>query len=206
MNSLGRWGNMELKYEVFKELAGIKSLLAVILYGSFARGDVSPKSDIDLLLVFDAKGEARKQETRVVEILTRARVKRIIVPTCMGIDELRENPDLTFNILKDGKILYKRIGVEVWPPAKVLGGRPMILYEFDLAGLSHQKKVKLNRVLYGTQVGKYSYRGLVEQRGGYKLGKGVVMIPADVETEFDGVFGDNKIKTKKKYVHFISEA
>jgi len=197
---------MELKYEIFRELAGIRYLQAVILYGSFARGDVSPKSDIDLLLVFDTKEEARKQESRVVEILTRARVKRIIVPTCVGIEELREGPDLTFNILRDGKVLYKRIGVEAWPPAKVLGGRPMILYEFDLADLSHQKKVKLNRVLYGTQVGKYSYKGLVEQRGGYKLGKGVIMIPADVETEFDGIFGADKIKTKKKYVHFISEA
>lgn len=197
---------MELKYEVFKELAEIKSLQAVILYGSFARGDVSPKSDIDLLLVFDTKEEARKQEARAAEILTRARVKRIIVPTCVGIEELHGSPDLTFNVLRDGKILYKRIGVEMWPPAKAFGGKPMITYEFDLAGLSHQKKVKLNRVLYGTQVGKYSYKGLVEQRGGYKLGKGVVMVPADAEAEFDGIFDANKIRTKKKYVHFISEA
>lgn len=197
---------MELKYEVFKELAEIKSLQAVILYGSFARGDVSPKSDIDLLLVFDTKEEARKQEARAAEILTRARVKKIIVPTCVGIEELHESPDLTFNVLRDGKVLYKRIGVEVWPSAKALGGKSMITYEFDLAGLSHQKKVKLNRAFYGTQVGKYSYKGLVEQRGGYKLGKGVVMVPADAEAEFDGIFGANKIRAKKKYVHFISEA
>ena len=197
---------MELKYEVFKELAEIKTLQAVILYGSFARGEISPKSDIDLLLIFDTRDEARNREARVVEILTRARVKRIIVPTCVGIDELRENPDLTFNILRDGKVLYKRIGVEVWPQAKMLGGKPMILYEFDLTGLSHQKKVKLNRTLYGTQVGKYSYKGLVEQRGGHRLGKGVIMIPADVEAEFDGVFNTNKVETKKKYVHFISES
>jgi len=197
---------MELKFEVFKELAEMKSLQAVILYGSFARGDVSPKSDIDLLLVFDTREEARKQEARAVEILTRARVKRIIIPTCVGIEEFHANPDLTFNILRDGKVLYKRIGVEMWPPAKVLGGRPMITYEFDLAGLSHQKKVKLNRVLYGTQVGKYAYKGLVEQRGGYKLGKGVIMVPADAEAEFDGIFSADKIRTKKKYMHFISEA
>ena len=197
---------MELKYEVFKELAEIKTLQAVILYGSFARGEISPKSDIDLLLVFDTKEEARNREAKVVEILTRARVKRIIVPTCVGIDELHENPDLTFNILRDGKILYKRIGVEVWPHAKMLGGKPMILYEFDLTGLSHQKKVKLNRMLYGTQVGKYSYKGLVEQRGGYRLGKGVILIPADVEAEFDEIFNTNKVGTKKKYVHFISES
>jgi predicted nucleotidyltransferase len=196
---------MELKYEAFKELAEIKSLQAVILYGSFARGDVSPKSDIDLLLVFDTKEEARKQEARVAEILTRARVKRIIVPTCVGIEEFRRSPDLAFNVMRDGKVLYKRIGVEAWPPAKALGGKPMITYEFDLAGLSHQKKVKLNRALYGTQVGKYSYKGLVEQRGGHKLGKGAVMVPADAEAEFDGIFDTNKIRTKKKYVHFISE-
>jgi predicted nucleotidyltransferase len=196
---------MELKYEAFKELAEIKSLQAVILYGSFARGDVSPKSDIDLLLVFDTKEEARKQEARVAEILTRARVKRIIVPTCVGIEEFHRSPDLAFNVMRDGKVLYKRIGVEAWPPAKALGGKPMITYEFDLAGLSHQKKVKLNRALYGTQVGKYSYKGLVEQRGGHKLGKGAVMVPADAEAEFDGIFDANKIRTKKKYVHFISE-
>jgi predicted nucleotidyltransferase len=196
---------MELKYEVFRELAEVKSIQAVILYGSFARGDVSPKSDIDLLLVFDTKEEARKQEARVAEILTRARVKRIIVPTCVGIEELHGSPDLTFNVMRDGKVLYKRIGVEPWPPAKALGGAPMIIYEFDLVGLSHQKKVKLNRALYGTQVGKYSYKGLVEQRGGHKLGKGVVIVPADAEAEFDGIFDTNRVETKKKYVHLISE-
>lgn len=196
---------MELKYEAFKDLAGIKSLQAVILYGSFARGDVSPKSDIDLLLVFDSKGEARRQEARVVKILARVRVRRIVVPTCVGIEELRESPDLTFNILRDGKVLYKRIGVETWLPAKVLGERPMVIYEFDLGRLPHQKKVKLNRALYGLRVGKYSYRGLVEQRGGCKLGKGAIMVPADVEEEFDGLFGINKIKAKKRYVYFISE-
>lgn len=197
---------MELRSEVFKELAGIKPLQAIILYGSFARGEVSPKSDIDLLLVFDSKGEARKQEKRVVEILTRARAKRIIVPACMGVEELQESPDLIYNVMRDGKVMYKRIGVELWPPAKLLGGRPMIIYEFDLAGLPHQKKVKLNRILYGVQVGKYSYKGLVEQRGGYRLGKGAILIPADTEAEFDGFFDSSKIKARKKYVQFISEA
>jgi predicted nucleotidyltransferase len=197
---------MELKSEVFKKLARIKSLQAIILYGSFARGEVSPKSDIDLLLVFDSRDEARKQEKRAVEILNRARVKRIIIPTCIGIEEFKESPDLVYNVMRDGKVLYKRIGVEMWPPAKLFGGRPMVIYEFDLAGLSHQKKVKLNRALYGVQVGKYSYKGLVEQRGGYRLGKGAILIPADAETEFDGFFDSNKIKAKKKYVHLISEA
>jgi predicted nucleotidyltransferase len=197
---------MELEYEAFKELAGIKSLQAVVLYGSFARGDTSPKSDIDLLLIFNSKAEARRQEERVAEILTRARVKRLIVPTCMGIEELRESPDLLFNVLRDGKVLYRRIGVESLIPGNALGGGPMVIYEFDLAGLSHQKKVKLNRVLYGVQVGKYSYAGLVEQRGGHRLGKGAIMVPADTEAEFDGIFNSNKIKAKKKYVQFISEA
>ncbi len=197
---------MELKSEVFKELARIKSLQAIILYGSFARGEVSPKSDIDLLLVFDSRNEARKREKQAVEILRRARVKRIIVPACMGVEELRDNPDLIYNVLRDGKVLYKRIGVELWPPAKLLGGKPMVIYEFDLAGLPHQKKVKLNRTLYGVQVGKYSYKGLVEQRGGYRLGKGAILIPADAEVEFDGFFDSNKIKARKKYVQFISEA
>ena len=197
---------MELKSEVFKELARIKSLQAIILYGSFARGEVSPKSDIDLLLVFDSRNEARKREKQAVEILRRARVKRIIVPACMGVEELRDNPDLIYNVLRDGKVLYKRIGVELWPPAKLLGGKPMVIYEFDLAGLPHQKKVKLNRTLYGVQVGKYSYKGLVEQRGGYRLGKGAILIPADAEVEFDGFFDSNKIKAGKKYVQFISEA
>ncbi len=46
------------------------SLRAVILYGSYARGDFRPDSDVDIMILVDADDESIQQNMRAVSYMT----------------------------------------------------------------------------------------------------------------------------------------
>lgn len=70
------------------------------LFGSYARGEATETSDVDLLVVSDVKG-LRFYE--MVEKLRETLRKRVDV---LGLEQLKENLDLTNEILKDGVKIY----------------------------------------------------------------------------------------------------
>lgn len=84
------------------------SPLSIILYGSIARGDESPSSDVDLMLVYkdeEEPGSIRKAEL-VFEWITRnygnpAGIRRIRISEFQNPDS--EYKELVRNIIKEGK-------------------------------------------------------------------------------------------------------
>lgn len=202
---------MALKYEeipseMIRELASFSSLRAVLLFGSFARGEVTRKSDIDLLLVFDSSEKAKKAEDRVTEVVEKysGEVKRTIVPLCIGLEEFSSDVEFFYNVFSEGLVLYKRPDNEPILPAATGGYSPMLIYSFDLSGLERKKKMEVSRQLYGIRFGKrgkeYAYKGMVERKGGLRLGRGVIMVPASAEEEFDEFFRARGIPFEKRSV------
>lgn len=61
-----------------------ESIRRALMFGSFARGDITPESDIDLLIV------GRISVQRVVSLLKAAQVGREINPVVMSEDEFEE--------------------------------------------------------------------------------------------------------------------
>ena len=97
----------------------------------------------------------------------------------------------------------------------VLGraGKVMVIYSFDMTGLPHPKKAKLNRALYGQRSKKkllsgktkeYEYKGLLEGLGGRKLSAGSILVPAGAEGKSEGLFGEYGVKVIKKQVLPVS--
>lgn len=70
------------------------------LFGSYAKGKETPASDVDLLISSEVKG--LKFYGMVEELRTTLR-KRVEV---LDMSQLRENPELTEEILKDGVKIY----------------------------------------------------------------------------------------------------
>ncbi|MBQ8798699.1 MAG: nucleotidyltransferase domain-containing protein [Lachnospiraceae bacterium] len=70
------------------------------LFGSYAKGKETPVSDVDLLISADIKG---LKFYGMVEELRTALRKRVEV---LDMNQLRENPELTEEILKDGVKIY----------------------------------------------------------------------------------------------------
>lgn len=200
-----------LKYEdippdMIRELASFSSLRAVLLFGSFARREVTRKSDIDLLLVFDSSQEAKKAEDKVMEVVEKysGGGERTIVPLCVGVEDFTSDVEFFYNVFSEGLVLYKRPDNEPILPAATGGYSPMLIYSFDLSGLERKKKMEVSRHLYGIKFGKrgkeYVYTGLVERKGGLRLGRGVIMVPASAEEEFDEFFRARGIPFEKRSV------
>ncbi len=97
------------RFELAKDFAEkIKSddVKLIILYGSVARGQDTPESDIDILIVSDNVGELRSKvnELAVDVILDSG---EIISPHLMSEDHFNKTKDFMFlsNVLKEGVVL-----------------------------------------------------------------------------------------------------
>ena len=75
-------------------------LLSCYLFGSYAKGDANPKSDIDLLISVNASG------LQFFEIVERLREKLKKKIDLLDAKELEKNIPLVEEILKDGVKIY----------------------------------------------------------------------------------------------------
>ena len=93
----------EFKQEI-KRLYG-RQLQDIILYGSWARGDATQESDIDLLLVLDKEVIPGKEIDRVVDIITDINLKYGALISAYPIsqkDYATVNSPLLLNVRREG--------------------------------------------------------------------------------------------------------
>jgi len=161
--------------KVVRALATVGGVRAVFLYGSFARGDFGPRSDLDLFIVTSKPGVREE----VMAILAGLDLDRSIQPTIRSETELRQTDSgLLQNVFREGMVLYLREPMEI-PVDSLLSLKPYSIFTFELARLDQKTKAKFNRELYERTKGKYEYNGLLGELGGEKLSRGSVIMPFD---------------------------
>ncbi|MFH1635177.1 MAG: nucleotidyltransferase domain-containing protein [Chloroflexota bacterium] len=82
----------------------------IILFGSYARGDFGPDSDVDLLVVIPGLKNLRAESTRLRGVLRGLLVPvDIVVATPEQLDRLGNVAGLVYrDALAEGKVLYER--------------------------------------------------------------------------------------------------
>ncbi|MBC8525371.1 MAG: nucleotidyltransferase domain-containing protein [Candidatus Cloacimonetes bacterium] len=83
----------------------------IILFGSYARGDFSKNSDLDLFIIKDGEHDSRMMRGKVADLLWGRRF-----PVDLFIRKTEEvewnfrakNPFYLYHIFKDGKVLYEK--------------------------------------------------------------------------------------------------
>jgi predicted nucleotidyltransferase len=191
--------SLDLPSELVHRLAGIPSLQAVILFGSYARGEADKRSDIDLLLIFDRKSDVKKVERKLLKVLDEFRALPLVFSK-RSVDEVSKDPSFFYNVFREGYVLYKRPGTELLPAA-IGREKQAIIYTYGFGSLPHAQKLKFNAALFTHTVKKkYRYVGLLERVRGEKLGNGAIMIPANAEREIDALFKGFGIAPKKHYI------
>lgn len=82
----------------------------IILFGSQARGDAGPRSDIDLLVVFSEVPDKRQAAIRIRQALADLPAAKDVFITTP--QEIQQRGDLVGSVLRpalrEGKVLYER--------------------------------------------------------------------------------------------------
>ena len=102
--------NSELIADMTARIAHDFDPLRIILFGSHARGDATPNSDIDLLIVLSEAPNKRQAAIEIRRALRDFPVSKDIIVTTL--DEIARRGDLIGPVLRpalrEGKVLYDR--------------------------------------------------------------------------------------------------
>jgi uncharacterized protein len=85
--------------------------LRIILFGSWARGDARPDSDIDLLVVLPQVENKRSATIEILRVLNGLPASKDVVVTTPEEIHRRGNTvgDILHPTLREGKIVYERV-------------------------------------------------------------------------------------------------
>ena len=83
---------------------------AVILFGSYARGDAGPQSDVDLLVVMEVRGSKREQQLRLRTALSEKHIPVDVIVTRPHDFAWRKDVvgTVEWPAFREGKVLYAR--------------------------------------------------------------------------------------------------
>lgn len=166
----------------------------IYLFGSFARGDFGPESDVDIFINTEEKDAARVKK---VARRALARLKKAPVFTkyeLEGVDKHNvnftvgniEKFDLKESISAEGIIFYG-------PP---LGLKPNKALFVITPPKSKAKYMKVRRELFGRKEKKYHGRGLIKSSGGKELTSRVFVVPKTKQKKVLDFLRKEKVKYK----------
>jgi predicted nucleotidyltransferase len=82
----------------------------IILFGSYARGDAGPDSDVDLLVVMPVETSKRERAIQILNILNGMRLaKEVVVVTPEEFEKRRDVVGtVEYAAVREGLVLYER--------------------------------------------------------------------------------------------------
>ena len=170
-------------------LASLDGVVALIVYGSYARGEAGRQSDLDLLVLFEKAEQMRRQEKEALSLASRAesegRLPVHVSPLLASLDDLGGlGDDLVHAIASDGIVLYGQLSTL----SRFVPGQPTpaVIVTFSLPGASTAERMRLRRRLHGYtawrersgQRQRVTYVGLITPPARV-LGSGVLLVPGE---------------------------
>jgi predicted nucleotidyltransferase len=171
------------------------TLSGVVLFGSMVRGDFGPRSDIDMLMVFDEQ-DPGQHLAEITKLITALKPHREIRPVLTNMKDI--GADLLKEIVREGVVLYGKIVVT----PDHLAIKPYFVISYDLSETDSTTRQRVARRVYGyssrKRVGKrvreYRYPGLVNRKDCFVLGKGVIALPVETAGGFIEFLKENHVK------------
>jgi len=190
---------------IAQKLAQLPEVKATVLFGSIARGDAKPSSDIDLLVITSEKQAEERILAEISKLQRRAdRKLQAIVKTLEDVKHA--SPALLQNIAHHGKLIYLAPGVE-FPIRDLFHEKMATLFSYDISHLSQEKKNALNRALYGysqkTRGKIYKVEGFLEKYGGERIGRAVIMVPSEHKEIFKELLNNAGAKFRMIHIKLI---
>lgn len=178
--------------KIVEKLSQIEDVKTVILYGSFARDEGTPRSDIDLFIITTQSNTLKEVQDKIIEL--ESEIDKTIQPTIRTISELQKtDTGLLQNIFQEGRVLYLKEPQDI-PSAVLLQQKPYLIYSFQLSRLTQKEKARFNRQFYEQTRKSYRYKGLLQKIGGQKLSSGCVIVPHKEKSKIEKFFKNFKVK------------
>jgi len=151
-----------------------KHILQIVLFGSVARGEDTPASDIDIAIIHNLDNlETLKSRIHKFQ-------NEKIQASYFHIKQLPKETEIMSALTGEGILLYgKPINVKI----DKKGIMPKVLIVYDTSEISKSERMKLNRALHGgLSKSRYKKRqyvskmtGILEEKGIQKLAKAVLL-------------------------------
>lgn len=154
--------------------SSVEGVVAVILFGSYARGDYDELSDYDILILFEDKESLWRGWDELFKRVGALRLHVHAIPKALN-EFWSGEPTFLAEVLTHGKVLFSKYPLEI--PAALVGARRMAIIVYSMEGLGPRAKAKLAYRLYGRR--SLGIRGLIEEVGGVKLSEGCLLVPEE---------------------------
>jgi predicted nucleotidyltransferase len=181
------------------KVSKITDLKGIILFGSVVTGDMSKKSDIDLLLIFDTDHnpeigeEAKLIQQTASEISSKYDLAIPFSFVFINKKDINEvDSDFLWNVTKEGVVIWgnpQYILMKTPHPSL----EPMILIRYSVKELNERNKRKLLRWLYTSK------KNIIDESK-EKWGPGVLLIKAKKYDEIKFLFDEFKVKYSVKKI------
>lgn len=171
----------QLISSVKKELSKIEEINAVVLFGSFARGDFSVRhSDIDIMVFIDKTEKDKKLEENILKKIIDLNLgKELNIHTLFQYKKLEEeDKSIMLTIANEGKVIFTKKSLMI--SGNILGLKNYFLIKFDTSNLEPVVKNRLQRFLHGYKIKGKKYKGIVDGEKVLNAGKGAVIVPQDM--------------------------
>lgn len=134
-----------------ERIAKVNDVGALIIFGSIVRGEASPKSDIDVMVVPLKKKVTKTLKKQVSKILKEIEDEhRLKVSFSLVIPTGNEDPYFMWETLKDGVVVYIKPEMAIHSIGKV---KPYALISYSYASLKENDKKKVQRFLFESKKG-----------------------------------------------------
>jgi len=99
-----------LQSEIVRRLLTVSDPVQIVLFGSYARGDFGPDSDIDLLVIAEGVEHLRQESVRLRQALRGLPVPiDVIVATPQHVQRYRDAIGMIYGpAMREGRVLYER--------------------------------------------------------------------------------------------------
>jgi len=184
----------------------IPNLIGIILFGSVVTGDVSKKSDIDFLLLFDCEHnpELGKESKTAIKIASDISQKydmahsfSFVMISQRKMEEVE--PDFLWNVCNEGILIWAK-PKEIIAKKPLPGLEPSVLISYSTKELSPKNKRAILRQLFGYNKNK---AGFVDKKK-EKLGPGTLLLKAQKLEKLKNIFdtyGVKNYRIKKVWTH-----
>ncbi|MBO3754457.1 MAG: nucleotidyltransferase domain-containing protein [Candidatus Brockarchaeota archaeon] len=180
-------------------VSSIKEVIAIILFGSVARGNFDEYSDLDLLVVFSDKESMWRRWDELFQKVGGLNLLVHLIPKSLN-EFAGSEPTFLNEVLGHGVLLYSKYPFQSFlaPP----NFKRMVLIAYSMSRLGQSDKMRLIYRLYGRRRSK----GLVEKLGGVRITDGCVLLPEENSNVILSILREHGVETRSFNIYVSKEA